>query len=250
MFSFFKKKHSLQSSGIFQGYTDGHSHILPGVDDGIQGIQESLDTLSLYASMGVRNLWLTPHTMEDIPNTTDGLTAHYNTLVQRWEEECALKGIASPLKIHLSSEYMLDPLFITHLENKDFLPYGPNRDHILVETSYYNAPVDLISTLNSIHVAGYTPVLAHPERYHYMEDKDYESLKQRNVKFQLNITSLIGYYGPDAQQRAQKLLALGYYNLSGSDLHSLTRFKGAIDHHGLKSSTLEQLSSLLSRNPF
>lgn len=243
MFSFFKKKKSLLSSGLFEGYTDGHSHILPGVDDGIQGIQESLDTLSLYASMGVRNVWLTPHTMEDIPNTTAQLTETYNTLLQRWQSECPQH---SSLSIHLSSEYMLDPLFIKHLECKDLLPYGPKRDHLLVETSYYNAPVDFLPTLASIKQSGLQPILAHPERYAYMNDSDYETLKQHGIKFQLNITSLIGYYGPDAQQRARKLLSLGYYNLSGSDIHSLSRFENAINHRALKSQDLDLLTTLPS----
>ena len=224
MFSFFKKKYSLASSGIFQGYTDCHSHILPGVDDGIKTIDESIDTLSLYASLGVKHVWLTPHTMEDIPNTTADLTDRFQKLQQRWKEVHP----EQTLTLSLASEYMIDTQFLTHLEQRDFLPHGAKGDHLLVETSYYNAPLDFYETLDGVMKSGFTPILAHPERYVYMDDRDYMKLKQLHVKFQLNITSLMGYYGPDAQQRAKKLLSMGYYNFSGSDLHSLHRFERAI----------------------
>ena len=66
---FFKKQTSLVGSGILEGFTDYHSHILPGVDDGIQTLGESLDTLDCLEKLGVKSIWLTPHVMEDIPNS-------------------------------------------------------------------------------------------------------------------------------------------------------------------------------------
>ena len=75
----FRRRPTLEESGFFQGFTDWHSHILPGVDDGVQTLEESLRVLEEYERLGVREVWLTPHIMEDIPNTT----AH---LRQRFEE--------------------------------------------------------------------------------------------------------------------------------------------------------------------
>lgn len=66
----FKKQIPLKASGIFAGFTDWHSHILPGVDDGVQTLEESLAILQQYEVLGVKAVWLTPHIMEDIPNTT------------------------------------------------------------------------------------------------------------------------------------------------------------------------------------
>lgn len=60
----FRKKYSLADSGIFRGFTDWHSHIFPGVDDGVQTMDEALEILALYERRGVKEVWLTPHIME------------------------------------------------------------------------------------------------------------------------------------------------------------------------------------------
>ena len=59
----FTKKNSLEQSGLFQGLTDWHSHILPGVDDGFQKMEDSLAALKKYEELGVKSVWLTPHTV-------------------------------------------------------------------------------------------------------------------------------------------------------------------------------------------
>ena len=94
----FSSRQSLFSIGIFNGFTDCHSHILPGVDDGVKHIEESLEILQRYEEMGIRSVWLTPHIMEDIPNTTDGLRARFDVL------RSAYKG---PVELHLGAENSL-----------------------------------------------------------------------------------------------------------------------------------------------
>ena len=69
----FRKKQTLEESGFFRGFTDWHCHILPGVDDGVLTMDESLQILAEYERLGVKEVWLTPHIMEDIPNTTEKL---------------------------------------------------------------------------------------------------------------------------------------------------------------------------------
>ena len=123
---FFNTKKKLIDTGIFKGATDWHSHILPGVDDGIQTMKDSLAVLNYYESIGISDVWLTPHIMEDIPNTTADLRARYSELLD------AYKG---PVKLHLAAENMIDNLFNERLAAKDFLPIGPNGTHLLVETS-------------------------------------------------------------------------------------------------------------------
>lgn len=90
---------------------------------------------------------------------------------------------------------MLDNLFEERLEKNDLLPMGKNCDHLLGETSCFNPSMRLSNILLRIKAKTYHPVLAHPEQYVYMEKKDYLQLKNRGVKFQLNLSSIAGMYG-------------------------------------------------------
>jgi len=192
--------------------TDWHSHILPGVDDGVGTMEEALAILAEYERLGIATVWCTPHIMEDIPNRTAVLRERFAELQAQW------KGTVD---LHLAAENMLDNLFIERLEAGDLLPLGPKGDHLLVETSYFNPPMHLYETLARIQSAGYYPVLAHPERYVYMSDNEYEKLRSTGVKLQLNLLSLTGIYGKSAQLKAQALRKKGMYEFTGSDLHSI-----------------------------
>lgn len=211
----FTKKYLLADSGIFQGFTDWHSHILPGVDDGVKTMDEALEILSLYERLGVETVWLTPHVMEEIPNTTVRLRERFEEL------KVAYKGTIS---LHLATEYMLDNLFVQRLETNDLLPLGEKGDHLLVETSYYNPPTNLYGLLDEIKSKGYHPVLAHPERYTYMDMEDYCNLKKKGTKLQLNIPSLSGMYGLVTCKKAQSLLQSDMYDMVGMDTHRYDAF--------------------------
>lgn len=207
----FKRKRALCDSTILQGLTDWHSHLLPGVDDGVQTLEESLQILSVYEQVGISEVWLTPHIMEDVPNSTSFLRERYSEL------KAAYKG---NVRLKLAAEYMLDDLFRERLRTNDLLPLGKKADSLLVETSCFNPPIGLHGMLDSISSAGFFPVLAHPERYAYMTGSEYEALKDKGVRFQLNIFSLVGAYGKDAREKAEKMLKKGYYDFIGTDLHT------------------------------
>jgi len=215
----FRFKHSLVDSGIFRGFTDCHSHLLPGVDDGVQTPEEALQILTLYEEMEIREVWLTPHVMEDFPNATSKLQACFKELAS------AYKGT---VRLRLAAEYMLDHLFKERLEAKDILPLGENADCLLVETSCYGSPMNLINMLEQILSAGYYPILAHPERYTYMNSEDYAELKGKNVRFQVNILSLTGFYGERAKVQAQILLKKKWVDAWGTDIHGLQPFLNAM----------------------
>ena len=206
----FRKKQTWEQSGFFRGFTDWHCHILPGVDDGVQTMDEALEILAEYERLGVKEVWLTPHVMEDIPNSTYGLRERFAEL------QAAYKG---KVELNLASENMLDRLFEERLQKDDLLPWGKDGKHLLVETSYFNPPMGLNNILLRIKAKGYFPVLAHPERYIYMRRDEYERLKSMDIKFQLNLFSLTGLYGKDAQKKANDLLKAGMYDYTGTDLH-------------------------------
>ncbi len=79
----------------------------------------------------------------------------------------------------------------------------------------------LLSILQRIQKKGYHPLLAHPERYEYMQMMDYKTLKKNQISFQLNIPSLVGMYGKHIEKKAKILLKAGMYDLGGNDVHSL-----------------------------
>ena len=239
----FSKKTTIAESGILRGATDHHSHILPGVDDGVESMDEALRILATYEKAGVKELWLTPHIMEDIPNTPDKLLARFAEL------QVAYTG---SITLHLAAEYMIDNHLRSllsnannklrptlegrwheqsevtegsdHLQGKrvkenSLLPIGKKQNHLLVETSYFNPPMRLHETLRQIKSLGYHPLLAHPERYMYMDEEEYIRLHQEGVKFQLNLPSICGGYGNTVKKRAQWLLKKGLYDVIGSDTH-------------------------------
>lgn len=199
-------------SSLLTNFTDYHSHILPGVDDGVKKLEVSLKVLERYEQLGIVEVWCTPHIMEDIPNTTAALKARFAELCEAYQ---------GPVKLHLAAEYMMDALFEERLQQSDLLPLGDKGNRLLVETSYFTPPMDMDALLNQVKQKGYYPVLAHPERYVYMDRERYTALKDMGILFQLNLSSLGGAYGSEAKDKARWLLKHNYYNLAGSDLHSL-----------------------------
>lgn len=216
----FTSKTSYKVSGILTGATDWHSHLLPGVDDGIQTMDETLAVLRLYAQEGVSRVWFTPHVMEDMPNTPQALREIF-TQVQEAVDTAQDSSQPPFPSLHLAAENMLDSLFRERLAKGEVLPIGDDNEMLLVETSYFNPPYDLWEALGSVLSAGYYPLLAHPERYQYMSRRDYDRLADMGVRLQLNMGSLVGAYGPVAQKKAKKLLTQGRYYCMGSDTHRL-----------------------------
>ncbi len=237
----FSKKTTIAASGILQGAVDHHSHILPGVDDGVETMDEALRILATYEAMGIKELWLTPHIMEDIPNTPQKLAARFEEL------KAAYKG---NITLHLAAEYMIDNNLHKLLKAREgvapnsFLPIGTAGKHILVETSYFNPPMRFKETLQQIKSLGYYPLLAHPERYMYMDNDEYRRLREEGVKFQLNLVSLAGGYGAVVRKKALWLLTNGLYSVAGSDLHSEDAI-GFITKCRLSKHNIEQVTTLL-----
>lgn len=236
MWLFKDKVASIEESGMLAGLTDWHSHVLPGVDDGIKTMEEALEVLRHFDAKGMETLWLTPHIMEDYPNTTEKLRARFDELQKAW---------TGNLKLRLASENMLDPLFDERLAARDLLPIGENADHLLVETSYFSPPMGFDGMIDSIMSAGFYPLLAHPERYTYMDETDYKKLKDKGVKMQLNYVSLVGGYGETAKKKSIWLLKNGYIDVIGSDVHRLKSNQILIAQKPSKGEHLEMLRKVI-----
>ena len=153
-------------SGLLEGFCDYHCHLLPGVDDGVPEKNEALDILRLWEQLGMKEIWLTPHIMEDVPNTPATLRSKFE------EVTAAYKG---DIQLHLAAEHMMDGLFLKRLGEGEVMPFNVNvnvndnqnqndNEKLLVETSYYTPPMNMGAIIERIKEKGYEPILAHPER--------------------------------------------------------------------------------------
>ena len=234
MFGLFNRRQSFLQSGLLTGAVDNHSHILYGLDDGVKTQEDSLAILRFLEEQGVSEVWFTPHVMEDVPNTTEGIRA-------RFEE---LKAVyTGGLKLNLAAEYMIDTLFEERLAKNDLLMHG--EDTVLVETSAVAPPFNLWDVLEKMLKAGYRPLIAHPERYRYMDQSDYRQLHEMGCWMQMNYPSIVGFYGGSAQERALDLLNKGYYRMTGSDCHRFRALQAQLAAKELKKDALEKLARLM-----
>ena len=209
---------SAQPAGrmLWERFADLHSHIIPDVDDGSASFEESLAMIGVAYKSGVRRLCATSHVREQWPNAAEALQAKFTELAARTKAA----GMAD-MTLHLSAEYMLDEAFFALLRKGNLLPLPGKL--LLVEISYYAPPLNLNDMLFEITTHGYTPLIAHPERYGYYHNhiQQYAAFKEKGYPFQLDLLSLQGSYGKSVQKTALMLLEKGYINYVGSDMHSV-----------------------------
>lgn len=213
MFSFFQKNSYLRDI-VPPNYIDIHSHLLPGIDDGAQTLEQSYDLINGLTEIGFSQIITTPHIMHNVyENSFESINeTHKQTLID-------LKNIGVEPKLKAAAEYMLDDNFLHLLHSGKMLTLGDK--HILIEMSYLSAPLQLFEIIFDIQVAGYVPILAHPERYNFYHGNfsQYQKLKNAGCKFQVNLLSSIGYYGTAVNEAASKLLQSGMIDFAGSDVH-------------------------------
>ena len=123
-------------------------------------------------------------------------------------------------------------------------------NYVLVEISYLSAPINLLKTIFEIQLAGYIPVLAHPERYVFFHDNfnEYEKLKNAGCLFQLNLLSTVDYYGTKIAKTADDLLKKGMYDFCGRDIHHRKHI--ASFDKKIKIGNIDQLKEVIANNQF
>lgn len=213
MFTLFKSKPILKDL-IPDGHIDIHSHLLPGIDDGARAFEDTLRLTKALQGFGVSQFITTPHIIQYVwDNTHDQILSNKQTTVL----ELAQNKITVPF--NAAAEYLMDDQFVQLFQSHQLLTLKDN--YVLVEMSYINAPIQLYSILFDLQVAGYIPVLAHPERYLFYHKNfgEYEKLKRAGCVFQLNLLSVVGYYGAEITKITEQLLAKGMYTYVGSDVH-------------------------------
>jgi protein-tyrosine phosphatase len=214
MISLFRKKAKERPdlSGIV---TDMHSHIIPGIDDGSPDVETSIELIKGLVDLGYQRFIATPHILWDIfKNNKTTIEPALNELTD------AMKQQEIPIPVSFAAEYFLDYHVDELMEEEQ--PLLTLKDNlVLVEFSFVSAPLDLKDKLFALQMAGYQPVLAHPERYTYLiRNKElYDELRSAGYLFQLNLLSLTGYYGKPVLELANHLIKSKYVDFLGTDLH-------------------------------
>ena len=245
MFRFFANKnhYSFVDIGL---RCDVHSHILPGVDDGAGEFADSVSILTALREAGVERNILTPHVSGGLfPNVATNLRSRFEELKAALPAEFKAEET-----LRLASEYMIDEFFD---EQKDLLYY--NNRHILVEMSYGVRSVNLLESIFRLVQEGFTPVLAHPERYVFYfggrrgprDVEELEQLQEMGCKFQLNIQSLSGAYGPDSLTNLKYFLDHNWYSYLGSDIHAARQMARYTDFQ-VSPAQFEKVRELASNN--
>ena len=207
--------------------TDCHCHILPGIDDGAKNLEEAVFLASWLVKHGYQRAICTSHSSYLYHNTPQTVTDACNLL----REELERQGIK--LDLMPSMEYRFtQTTWPTVRANNWLMPWEEN--HILVELPVNNisqlGDIDPVTEIMELMDLGYQPVLAHPERYTYLEMDYIRELKRAGAEFQRNLGALEGFYGEAVSIRARQIDSEGLYDMVGTDLHNY-RYAEFFENH-------------------
>jgi protein-tyrosine phosphatase len=234
MFNFFKRSGKPVEPDLSFIDTDMHSHLLPGIDDGLQEVEQSVEFIKDLKSLGYQKLICTPHILSDLyPNSPETILPRLDLVRE------ALHAAGVDMQVDAAAEYMMDHSFselISKSKKEDLLTVA--GDYILVEMSYLSASPNFEQTIFDLRMLGLQPILAHPERYSYYHKQfeQYEHFKDLGCKLQVNLLSLSGAYGPHVKKTAEKLFKNQMVDFLGTDMHH--------------SRHLEMLKSLAAKKDF
>jgi protein-tyrosine phosphatase len=194
---------------------DMHSHLLPGLDDGLQNIEQTVAFIQELQQLGYKKLICTPHILSDLYQNSP------ETILPKLElVRSALREKNIDVTIEAAAEYMVDIDFENYVKSNDqLLTFGKN--FILIEMSYVAASNNIENVIFQLRLKGFQPVLAHPERYsYYFNNQDqYNRFIDLGCLLQVNILSLLGYYGEGSKKIAEMLLKNNVVSFVGTDMH-------------------------------
>ncbi len=234
MFGLFSKKKideirrfDLSTIGV-----DMHSHVLPGIDDGAQNVEESVVLVKAMMDLGIKKIIATPHIMVDYyRNTSETIAAALYVLQNE------LQNQQIEIELDAAAEHLLDEGFEVLLDEGRVMPMKDN--YLLFEMSFIDAHPNLIPVIQKMREMGYKPILAHPERYPYFSIENCENVKSWGCDLQMNTISLTGYYGTKTKLLAETMIDRHLVDFISSDMHH-PKHAAALEK-SLKTSYMEKL---------
>lgn len=192
-----------------------HSHIIPGIDDGPRTIEDAIEIIREAQKVGFTEIVSTSHYFKgkfEVPENERII------LIENLKEQLKKENIN--VKIHLASEIFAMPDLLELIENKQASTIEDTK-YILIELPRNTEALYFDEILFKVMAKGYIPIIAHPERYTYVQKDPNRLIEyiQRGILFQANYSSIIGYYGKQAQKTVIKLLKNNMIHFLGTDVH-------------------------------
>ena len=200
---------------------DLHCHILPRVDDGSGGMRETITILEKAVDAGIDTICFTPHYAE--PQYLNTKSQNQEVLEQ---VRARVNNQNIQLKLLLGNEVFIRPDIQNLLENGEISTLADSQ-YVLIEVPMFQELAQEVvqKMLNDVKQKGFKVVIAHPERYTYIQKNPNKLLEYfgDDVFFQANYGSIIGVYGRDAQKTIKKLLNDKVIHYFASDVHHRNR---------------------------
>ncbi len=194
---------------------DFHTHIIPNIDDGSRSIEETFNLIKEANEVGFDGIVLTSHYIEN----------YYETNVP--ERDVWVKAISDNLKttgietnLYLANEiYLSDNMMNLLIEGK--ASTINNTSYVLFEMPLNSEPMNLYDVIYSLQENKLIPVLAHPERYSFVQKEPelINDLIEKGVLMQANYGSILGQYGEKAEIIVRKFFEANMIHFLGSDVH-------------------------------
>lgn len=237
-----KERYPVIDFSVFK--TDMHSHLIPGIDDGSQSLEQSIEIIRAFKSLGYQKIITTPHVMCDYyKNTPEIILGGLEKL------RTELTRLNISIEIEAAAEYNLDDGLEKIIDDKQLLTFSNN--HVLFELPFMQEPQNFQEIVFKLQTQGYKPILAHPERYSYWHKnfEKYEELKAKGILLQLNLLSLTGHYSPEVKKIAERMVDADLVDLVGTDCHKIEHLTILEKHANSKYfNLLANNSNLLNRN--
>lgn len=203
-------------------FKDIHCHLLPGIDDGSNSIEESIEILRRAEKEGVSEIVLTPHYIEN---------TRYNCNNKNKKESFeilkkAIKQAGINIKLYLGNENYMSNNFIELLNNNEIMTINNSR-YLLFEFPLSQPYKNSKDYLYELVTKGYVPILAHPERYRdFQKNPDLvEEYTRMGILLQGNYKSLLGKYGRASKKTLKILLKKDLITFLGSDIHHIEDYE-------------------------
>ena len=235
-----------------KGLYDIHNHILPGVDDGSQDIDTSMELIDMEYNSGVRHIIFTPHYMarssiEKNEAMSRKMTEAFEEVKRRCEEKYP------DVELRLGNELLYSGGIIDELKSGRAQTMGDTH-YILTEFNTDIRYPDMKNALKKYIMSGYKPIIAHVERYAclYREYERMDELKESGVLFQINAENFLEGIFSSNKRYCTSLIKDGYVEMLSTDTHNKdTRrpnMKEAVSYLAKKIDR-DVLDSVLYENP-